>query len=284
MRVHFRIQSVVRSLLIAFFILCLILMLFPFFWIVSTSLKARWELLTYPSTILPKQATLKGYKDLFIFKEYTVYLKNSLIASTSATVITLILAILIVYPATRMPISPHFTKGVFSWFIFIWFLPPIIYIIPLYDIIQRIGLYDRLISLITTYTVFSLPFAVWMLRGFFREVPLELEEAAFIDGASRSTAFVRVFLPQVGPALFVVGILVWVGVWSEFLIAMILTGSLRSQTFTVGLWKLVGAWTVDWRGIAVGTTVMVAIPIACFVVIRGSVIRGLSFGIVREKA
>ena len=271
-------------LLISFSILFLVVCLFPFFWIASTSLKTESELFDYPSTVLPKKATLKGYRKLLIDQGYYIYLKNSLIACLSSMALTLILATLIVYPITRMRVSPSLARGVLTWLLFVRLLHPIILLIPLFEIIQGAGLYDRLVSLVILYTVLQLPLAVWILRGFFQEIPLELEEAAFIDGASRPVAFFKVFLPQVAPALFVVAILVFVWTWSEFLAALILTGSLRSQTFPIGLWKLVGQFTMDWRGMSAAAVIAVAVPTGLLFAVRGYVIRGLSFGIVREKA
>ena len=138
--------------------------------------------------------------------------------------------------------------------------------------------------LVLLYTVFSLPLATWMLRGFLLEVPMEIEEAALVDGASRFYAFFKIVLPQLAPALLATGVITFALAWSEFMFAFILSATPRSQTFPIGVASLVTQFEIIWNEMAAVGTIAAVVPILLLLFARRYVIVALTFGAVREKA
>jgi multiple sugar transport system permease protein len=134
------------------------------------------------------------------------------------------------------------------------------------------------------YTVLGLPFATWMLRGALLEVPMEIEEAAFVDGATRIYAFFKILLPQLAPSLLATGVITFALAWSEFMFAFILTATPRSQTFPIAVASLVTQFEIIWNEMAAAGTVAAAVPILLLLLARRYVLTALTFGAVREKA
>ncbi|HVI83919.1 MAG TPA: carbohydrate ABC transporter permease, partial [bacterium] len=155
-----------------------VIYLFPFAWLVSTSLKPTSELYMQPPTLWPQRPTLAAYEEALVGAGDWVLLRNSLVACLATVAVTLALALLVAYPLTRLPVAPGFRRGVLSWLLSLRFLPSMVVVIPIFATVRSVGLYDRLLALILIYAAFALPFAVWMLKGFLAEVPHEVEEAA----------------------------------------------------------------------------------------------------------
>src|SRR5207249_6482126 len=173
---------------------------FPLYWLVATSLKGKAEL--YQSiTLIPQHPTLASYGSVLFERGFWVLLKNSVIVCAATVVVTLAVGLLITYPITRLPVPPQLRVGVLNWALSLRFLPPIAVVIPYFAIVRTLQLYDQPIALIGIYSLFNLPFSIWMLKGFLAEIPLELEEAAMVDGANRWTSFRRVLLPLATPGL-----------------------------------------------------------------------------------
>jgi multiple sugar transport system permease protein len=156
-------------------------------------------------------------------------------------------------------------------------------VIPFFDIVRGFGLYDTRQSLVFLYTVFSLPFVVWMLKGFLAEVPMEIEEAALVDGATRLRAFVQILLPQLAPALLAAAVITFSLTWSEFMFAFILTASPTSQTFSIGVASLVTQFEIIWNEMAAAGTISALVPVTLLLLARRYVVGALTFGVVREK-
>jgi len=258
--------------------------LFPFAWMLSTSLKPTQELYTQPPTLWPVHPTLEAYQAALVGARKWVLLRNSLGVCLATVVLALALALLIAYPLTRLPVSPGFRRGVFSWLLSLRFLPSIVVVIPVFAMVRAVGLYDSPTALILIYTAFSLPFAVWMLKGFLAEVPQEVEEAALVDGASRWRAFFRILLPMLSPGLLATAVITFALSWSEFLYALILTATPRSQTFSIAVWSLVTEFEIIWNQMAAVGVISALVPVALLLLARRYVIPALTFGAVREKA
>lgn len=258
--------------------------LFPMFWMLTTSFKSLGELYDYPPSILPAHPTLQPYVSLLVEKGYLQLIKNSLVINVVTIVLTLVIALMINYPLVRLRISSRRGHGILNSILTIRFIPGIIFIIPFYAIILRIGLYDSIWALVLIYTVFNLPLAVYMLNGFLREIPVELEEAAFVDGASRRYAFFAITLPQLSPAILAIAVITFALSWNEFLFALILTATPRSQTFSIGVWRLVSQFQILWNEMAAAAVIATAIPIILLIFVRKYLLSALTFGIVREKA
>ena len=138
-------------------------------------------------------------------------------------------------------------------------------------------------QLIGIYSLFNLPFAIWMLKGFLAEIPIELEEAALVDGANRWTSFRRVLLPLAAPGLMAAATIVFTFAWSEFLFALILTATPNSQTFPVGVQGLVTQFEIIWNDMAASGVIAMSVPLVLMVIARKYMVAGLTFGVIREK-
>ena len=258
--------------------------LFPFVWMISTSLKPTRELYTQPPSLWPVHPSLDAYRVALIAARYWVLLRNSVVVCLFTVALALTLGLLIAYPLTRLAVPPKFRRGLLSWLLSLRFLPSMVVVITIFATMRAVGLYDRLLSLIFIYTAFSLPFAVWMLKGFLAEVPQEVEEAALVDGASRWRAFFQILLPMLSPGLLAAGVITFALAWSEFLYALILTATPRSQTFSIGVWSFVTEFEIIWNQMAATGVISALVPVGLLLLARRYVISALTFGAVREKS
>ena len=256
---------------------------FPLYWLVVTSLKSKAELFSSTVHLLPHNPTLAAYSSVLIDRGFWVLLKNSVIVCLSTVVVTLVLGLIITYPITRLQVPVRLRVNILTWALSLRFLPPIAVVIPYFAIVRTLQIYDQPIALIGIYSLFNLPFAIWMLKGFLAEIPLELEEAALVDGANRWTAFWRVLLPLAAPGVMAAGIIIFTFAWSEFLFALILTATPSSQTFPVGVQGLVTQFEIIWNDMAASGVIAMALPLTLMVIGRKYIVAGLTFGVIREK-
>lgn len=260
------------------------LYLFPFAWMISTSLKPTRELYTQPPTLWPVHPSLEAYTGALIGARDWVLLRNSVVVCLATVALALALALLIAYPLTRLAVPAGFRRGLLSWLLSLRFLPSLVVVIPIFATMRAVGLYDRLLALICIYSAFSLPFAVWMLKGFLAEVPPEVEEAALVDGANRWRAFFQILLPMLSPGLLAAGVITFALAWSEFLYALVLTATPRSQTFSIGVWSFVTEFEIIWNQMAATGVISALVPVGLLLLGRRYVISALTFGAVREKS
>ena len=258
--------------------------LFPFAWLVSTSLKPTPELYAQPPTLWPVHPSLEPYRVALVEARDWVLLRNSLVVCLATVLLTLVLALLIAYPMTRLPVPPAFRRGLFSWLLSLRFLPSMVVVVPIFATLRVMGLYDHPLARILIYAAFSLPFAVWMLKGFLSEIPAEVEEAALADGASRWRAFFQIVLPMLSPGLLAASVITFALAWSEFLYALILTATPRAQTFSIAVWSVVTEFEIIWTQMAARGVISALVPVGLLLLARRYVISALTFGAVREKA
>jgi multiple sugar transport system permease protein len=256
---------------------------FPLLYLVSTSLKPKPELFTAHVTLLPVHPSLDAYESVLFTRNFIGLLGNSVIAGVSATVLAIVLAFAVTYPITRLTISRRTRTFVLDWALSLRFLPPVAVVVPYFTIVRAIGLYNQIPALVIVYTIFNLPLAIWMLKGFLQEIPLEIEEAALSDGATRWQAFRHVLLPLSTTAILSAGVVVFAFDWAEFLFAFILTATPQSMTFPVGVQGLITQFEIIWNDMAAGGAIAIAIPLALMIVARRYVVTGLTFGVIREK-
>jgi multiple sugar transport system permease protein len=260
-----------------------IVYLFPLYWILATSLKSKAEVFGSVPTLIPNAPTLAAFGDVLFERDFIRLLLNSVIVCGAAMVLSIILGLAIAYPLTRLVVSRRLRANVLNWALSLRFLPPIAVVVPYFGIIRFIGLYDEPLALILVYTLLNLPFALWMLKGFLVEIPMEVEEAAFVDGASRWQAFRQVLLPLATPGLLASGIIIFAFAWSEFLFALILTATPQAQTFPVGVKGLVTQFEIIWNEMAAAGVIAIVIPLTLMLLARRYIITGLTFGVIREK-
>ncbi len=256
---------------------------FPLYWLVATSLKGKGELYQATLSLFTEAPTLQPYVSVLVERGMWVLLRNSIVVCAATVLVALTVGLLITYPITRLEVSPRVRAGVLNWALSLRFLPPIAVVVPYFAVVRTVGLYDQPLALILIYSLFNLPFTIWMLKGFLTEIPREIEEAAFTDGASRWTAFRLVLLPLARPGLLAAGVIVFSFSWSEFLFALILTSTPNAQTFPVGVQGLVTQFEVIWNDMAAAGAIAMGLPLVLMVVARRYVVAGLTFGVVREK-
>lgn len=272
-----------RVLVIAALIVLGAVYLFPLYWLFATSLKSQSELFAAGSTLAPASPTLEAYHTVLVEKGGWKLLRNSLLVCGCTVLTSLGLGLAIAYPIARLPVSRRLRAGVLNWTLSLRFLPPVAVVVPYFGVVRALHLYDHPLALVFIYTLFNLPFSVWMLDSFLSEIPLEIEEAALVDGATRWTAFSRVLLPLAAPGILASGVIVFAFSWSEFMFALILTQTPSAQTFPVGVQTFVTQFNIIWNEMAAAGVIALAVPLVPMIIARRHVLAGLTFGVVREK-
>jgi len=239
----------------------LVLMLFPFYWMLITSIKPNREL--YNARIMPlivHQPTLKHYVDLLYETNFLTWTYNTMLVAVVTTVVSLVLGVMIAYPLARMnfPGAAIVTIGVAATYL----VPQPLLFIPMADIINRLGLGNTLSAVMLTYPTLLIPFCAWLLMGYFKSVPRELEEAARIDGASRFQAMLRVVLPLCTPGLLSAGIFAFTLAQNEFLYALIFLTKSDVRTVPVGAITELIRGDVFYWGQLMAAALLGSIPVA----------------------
>src|SRR5690606_36248872 len=218
--------------------------LFPFYWVVITSFKTTTQISQRQSIFWPDPPTLNQYQELIFGSPFAVWLGNSILVATLSTIISVAVAALAAYALTRLK---FLGAGLLTTAILItYLLPGTLIFIPLYQTLSDLGLINSYGALLVTYPTFLVPFATWVLIGYFRSIPVELEEAAMIDGASRLYAFIRITLPLAAPALLSVALFSFTNAWNEFLFAFVFITSESIRTLPIGLQSMVVGDILPW--------------------------------------
>ena len=254
--------------------------LFPFYVIVTTALKTETNIFAWPPVWVFKPTLQSFYNALFVFggRGAISYLVNSIVISAVSTFLAVVLGAMAAYGLARLSFAGN--RQLAFWILSTRFAPPVAFVVPIYIMVQRAGLLDTHIALILIYTAMNLSLVVWILRGFFAEIPIEIEEAALVDGYSRLQIFWRVALPLVRPGIVSMAILSAIFSWNEFLYAMVLTQG-RAATLPVYLAGFSSSMGLAWgEYMAVGT--MAVLPILVFTfALQKHLVRGLTFGAVK---
>jgi ABC-type glycerol-3-phosphate transport system permease component len=251
---------------------------FPLIWVLGLSLKTRLQIFATPPLYL-WWPTLENYADVLTRADFAQAFINTLIVSTSAVVLSLCVGVPAAYAFARFP----FTGRTFLFFalLVMRMLPPIAVLVPMYVLFSKLGLATTRFSVVLADTTFALPLVVWLMRGFFEDLPAELEESAWIDGASRYRAFWHIVLPLARPGLVAAGILCLQLAWNDFLFAAVLTNN-ATQTLPVMMAAFnAGDSGVDWGGLT-ASGVLVILPVIIFSFIaQKHLVAGLSTGAVK---
>lgn len=251
--------------------------LFPLLWLLLTSIKPKALTFAIPPAWV-FTPTLENYRQVFVGGPFPKYFANSLLVSLCTVVIALLAGTLAAYAFARFRFRGSRVLQVLL--LIPQIIPPITIIIPLFAIFRSVNLNDSPLSLIISYQTFTIPLVIWMMAGFIRDIPIELEESAMIDGASRWQALWRVVLPLVMPGLAATAVLCLVYCWNEFLYALILTGR-DSRTVPVGISSFITNRDILWGRIAAAGTV-VLLPVMLFALAaQRHMVRGLSKGAIK---
>ncbi|MBI3107325.1 MAG: carbohydrate ABC transporter permease [Candidatus Rokubacteria bacterium] len=252
--------------------------LFPIVWIVLTSLKPPIDTFAVPPVFLFRP-TIESYAQLFgggrQLSELGLFLRNSLVIAGLSTVWTVVAASLSAYSLARLRFRG---RGLLGFLIIATrMLPPIATAIPTFLLLNRLGLLDTHLGLIAVYSAINIPFAVWMLRGYMDDIPIELEEAAAIDGCTRLASLARIVLPLVAPGLAATTVYTFLLAWNEFALALFLTAR-HAATMPIFILNFVTDDGVQWGPMSAAATVMMALPVLFVLVARRYVVRGLLTG------
>lgn len=265
----------------------IIAMALPAVWIVLTSVRNPIEINATPPVWLPRELTLEGFKPMFGQATtatgsvpFHLYFRNSTIVAIGSTLVSLTLGTLAGYAFSRFRFRGR--NALFLGIMLSRAVPGIALSLPLFLLFARLGLADRLWGLGLVYVAVNIPFIIWLMDGFFREIPRELSEAAFIDGCSNWQAFIRIALPLALPGLAASAIFAFLASWNEFQLAVVLTRTIASKTAPVGLFDFTGQFTIDWRGMA-ALSVLMMIPAVVFVLaVQRNLVQGLTLGAVKD--
>jgi len=251
-----RVSLAIRLLILVPF---MIFVLFPFYWVIVTSLKSTPQISERTSIFWPDPFTLDQYAALIWNTPFLRWLGNSVFVATVSTVISVSFAALAAYALSRLKFAG---AGLLTTFLLItYLLPGTLLFIPLYQILASIGLINSYLALMLTYPTFLLPFATWVMLGYFHSIPVELEEAAMIDGASRLYAFWKITLPLAAPALLAVTLFAFTNAWNEFLFAFVFITSESLRTLPIGLQSMVVGDILPW-GQLMAASLLTAVPVA----------------------
>jgi len=259
----------------------------PFLWLIITSISLQRELLHVPPHWIPHQPTLKNYMSLIYGGErimetashFKYSILNSLVVAGFVALICLAIGSAAAYSFARL----HF-KGNYPLFlsvIFIQMIPVVALIIPLYILMNKIGLLNTKLSLILAYSSFTLPFVIWVMRGYFETIPVNLEDAAAIDGCSPLGILLRIVLPLSAPGLVATGIFAFLTAWNEFFMALVFTSSYASKTVPVLISEFGGRYSIDYGLMGAATVIASVFPVFLALIFQKYIVRGLTSGAVK---
>ncbi len=257
--------------------IALVFFLFPMIWMYLNAFKQTVDIIKMPPDIIFIPTLKNFFRAIFEFKIH-LPLINSIIISVASTVITIILASLASYGFTKIKSSLSNYAMIFC--VVLRMIPVIIFLIPIYLMFVRAHFLNTYIGIIIVYVAFLLPFATWFLKGFFQKIPVELEEAAKIDGCSLGGILLRIIFPLAAPGIAVTSLFCFIGAWNEFLFALILTGR-ETRTLPVALSTFVGAFTVDLGIIFAGGIIATLPPILLTFLMSEKIIKGLTAGAIK---
>ena len=256
-----------------------ILAAFPLLWILLSAVKGKGEITGNPTSILPKQITLENFRIVFEQLNFGTNIKNSVIVAGATTLIALFISALGAYGVVRF--FPRFGKIMTRVLITTYMFPPILLAVPYAIIVGKLGLMNNRATLVVVYLSFSGPYALWLLVGFFKTVPIDIEESARVDGANKLQVFLRVVLPIVAPGIVAVAIYTFINVWNEFLYSLIMINSSNKMTVAVALRSLTGQEVLDW-GVMMAASAIVVVPsVIFFMLIQKRIAGGLAAGAVK---
>jgi multiple sugar transport system permease protein len=252
---------------------------FPLVWMLFASFKTASDLTQHSERLLPQQFTLHYYDRILNNTGFLQYMGNSIVVSICATLIALALSALAAYAIIRF--YPSKGKIFTQTLIMAYMFPQILLVFPFFTLLSNLGLTNSLNGLILTYVCFSTPFCVWMLTGYFRSIPLEIEEAARIDGASRIRTFVSIVLPLAAPGLVATGVYTFINAWNEFLFSLVLISTGSKKTLSVGLYSLVGGETMQYGDMIAASSMFIVPSLVFFFIIQRHIASGLTGGAVK---
>ena len=254
--------------------------LVPFFWMISSSLKTDLEVVSVPATLLPQTLSFAAYERIWSQEDFVRYYANSFYVSASAAIIATCVGVLAAYGFSRFRFKGRTVLMVV--FLASQMIPGVLLVGPYLKMAALTGLYDTHFALILAQSTLTMPFAVWMLKGYADTVPMELDQAARIDGASHFQILFLCILPNIWPGLVATTIFSFLLAWGDLLWALCLISSQNLQTMTLGVTQLIGQFRVQWSDIMAATTIGSAIPAVLYVLLQRYLVQGFTESAVKD--
>jgi len=267
-----------RVIIYALLILVAGLVAFPFLWLLLTSLKTYPDIYAFPIIYIPQHITFEHYQVVLQHK-FGRYFLNSFLISGGTGLLSVALAVMPAYAFSRF--SFPLKRPLFVSILFCQMFPQIVFVVPLFLMLKALHLMDTHAGLVLAYLPFTTPIAVWLVSNFFHEVPVDLEEAALIDGCDRFQAFWRVALPLVLPGLAAVAIYAFLFAWGELMFALSFLPSQEKQTIPIILSLFVGQYNTRWGELFAGSVAATIPALAIFMFLQSYFVRGLTAGAVK---
>ncbi|WEJ35071.1 carbohydrate ABC transporter permease [Devosia sp. SD17-2] len=263
------------------FILTLVfaaIVFFPYYWMFASSVETE-SMFAWPPHLIPSGFSLESYWTIFEERAIGRWFINTVIVAGSTSVFSTVIAINAAYALSRFKTK---TTSIFTILIlFSQLLPAALIVVPLFVIFQQLGLYNSLFGLAIADTAFILPVAIWLLKGFFDQIPVEIEQQAMIDGCTQLGAFYRVVLPLALPGLVVVVAMSFISGWDEFFLARTLIASQDNWVLSVGLTSFRGEYTLDWSQMMAAAVIFTVPALIFFLFVQRYLVAGLSAGAVK---
>jgi multiple sugar transport system permease protein len=257
----------------------LVLVLFPFYWMTITSFKTEDQMRSLVSMFWPSPFALENYVQLVTKTDFLYWFGNSAIVAVSSTLAATAIGTLGAYALARLKFMGRAFMS--SAVLITYLVPPAILFIPLYAQVRTFGLSDSLAGLIAVYPSFTVPFVTWLLMGYFESIPVELEEAAMIDGSTRFGAFRRIILPLSAPGVLAASLYAFTQAWNEFLYALVFITNVKLRTLPVGLSSFITGDVYGWGYLMAGAVLTTLPVIAVYIYLQKYMVEGLTAGSVK---
>lgn len=270
-----------QTLLYISVVLVVLFFIFPFLWMILTSLKTSKDLFAIPVSLFPKRGwNFKTYLEIWTKENFAYYFLNSFKVAVLAVALSITTATL-----AGLGFARYNFKGKNSLMIITLLsqlFPLVLLVMPFFVLWKNWGILDTHLSLILSYTAFSLPYCIWMMTGYFGTIPESLEEAAMIDGSTRLGAYIRITLPLATPGIVATVIYCFILAWNEFLFATTFISSRELQTLTIGLHSFIGQYQISWNLLMAGAVITTLPLVVLFIFLQRFLIRGLTAGSVKS--
>ena len=268
-----------------FLTLLLIFTVLPMLWMILTSIKSQFAVMQYPPQWWPAEPTLQNYVKLLdvsnrVGREFLLYFWNSLYVSTATTILGVAVAVPAAYAFSRF----RFPGRTFLFFAVLLrnMFPAVVFLMPLFLLMRWMGLVGTHAALILTYLTFGLPLSIWLLKGFYDNIPVQLEQAARIDGATRFQAFLLIVMPLSVPGIIATAIFSFIGAWNEYVYAATFINDQDRMTLPVGIQRFFAEFATDWPGLMAATFLMSVPVVVMFLVLQKYFVKALTEGAVKS--
>lgn len=260
-------------------VLLLLFLLFPFFVMLSTMLKSSQEVYQTPPTWLPRKPQFINLVRLWKEFDFGVFFKSSLIIAFGTTILNSLVTVPAAYAVARLRFVGR--KAILYLFLVIQMFSPLIVLISLFKTMAALKLLDTYLGLVLANTVFTIAFTIWMMNGYFRSIPMEIEEAALIDGCTRVQTITRIMIPIAVPGLVTTMIYSFIAAWNEFLFGLTFIQSREKMPLVLSLYNFVGRWTTQWELLNAAAFVALIPVLVLFYIIERRLVAGLAGGAIK---